>query len=171
MTDDDLIAALKTRRNVMSAPDGRAADPRPLLNDAQEAASRAALGFAPPPLLMRIYREVANGGFGPGYGLMGLEGGWGAYRGMNAVQTYLWLREEDDGEDLQPGEALAPPEIGPGLLPICHMGCGIYTLVDCNSPDARLATFDPANDDAPVQPLPTATLFEWLALWVEETAR
>jgi hypothetical protein len=35
-----------------------------------------ALGFALPELLRRLYEEVGNGGFGPGYGLFGLFGTW-----------------------------------------------------------------------------------------------
>ena len=38
-------------------------------------AAEASLGFTLPPLLTRIYSEVANGGFGPDYGLIGLAGG------------------------------------------------------------------------------------------------
>ena len=33
------------------------------------------LGFAIPELLKSIYLNVANGGFGPGYGLIGVAGG------------------------------------------------------------------------------------------------
>lgn len=35
------------------------------------------LGFALPPLLVTLYRSLANGGFGPGYGLRGMVGGYG----------------------------------------------------------------------------------------------
>ncbi|EFH82016.1 SMI1/KNR4 family protein [Ktedonobacter racemifer] len=35
------------------------------------------LGFSLPPLLRLLYTEVANGGFGPGYGILGAEGGYG----------------------------------------------------------------------------------------------
>jgi hypothetical protein len=36
------------------------------------------MGFSLPPLLGRLWVEVANGGFGPGYGLLGLNGGCAA---------------------------------------------------------------------------------------------
>lgn len=117
MTDDDIIAALKARRHINTWPMGQQAEPQPVLTAAQEAASLAALGFQPPQLLMRVDREVANGGFGPGYGLLGLEGGWWAFRQLNAVRTYLWLREEDDGKDLLPGEERCDPATG-ALAPI-----------------------------------------------------
>ena len=35
----------------------------------------AALGFPLPPLLRALYAQVANGGFGPFYGLIGVRGG------------------------------------------------------------------------------------------------
>ena len=35
------------------------------------------LGFALPPLLVALYSALANGGFGPGYGLRGMVGGYG----------------------------------------------------------------------------------------------
>jgi hypothetical protein len=34
------------------------------------------LGFALPPLLRLLYTQVANGGFGPGYGMIGAIGGF-----------------------------------------------------------------------------------------------
>ena len=37
------------------------------------AETEARLGFTLPPLLARVYTEVADGGFGPGYGLLSLE--------------------------------------------------------------------------------------------------
>jgi hypothetical protein len=39
---------------------------------AEVEAAEAALGFAIPPLLQRLYTEVGNGGFGPNYGLEGV---------------------------------------------------------------------------------------------------
>jgi len=38
-------------------------------------AAEQAVGFPFPCLLRRLWTEVGNGGFGPGYGLLGLEGG------------------------------------------------------------------------------------------------
>ena len=34
------------------------------------------LGFPLPPLLRELYKQLANGGFGPGYGLIGVTGGF-----------------------------------------------------------------------------------------------
>ena len=43
------------------------------------------LGFRLPPLLREIYSELANGGFGPGNGLIGLTGGYTATRSIAPV--------------------------------------------------------------------------------------
>lgn len=37
--------------------------------------NKAILGFPLPPLLRALYTQLANGGFGPMYGLLGLAGG------------------------------------------------------------------------------------------------
>src|SRR5688572_7984728 len=53
-------------------------EPLPPLRPAPRSAveEAEALAGAPlPPLLRRLYLEVGNGGFGPGYALLGLRGG------------------------------------------------------------------------------------------------
>jgi len=44
----------------------------PYATAAEVDAAEVALGFAIPALLRRLYTEVANGGFGPSYGLEGV---------------------------------------------------------------------------------------------------
>lgn len=168
MTNDDIIAALKARRHRNTSPLGQQAEVQPLLTAEQEAASLAALGFHLPELLLRVYREVGNGGFGPGYGLLGLSGGWWAFRRMTAVDTYLWLREEDDGSDLLPGERPCEPAIRAGMLPICHLGCGIYELVHLGEPGEWIWTYDPANG-ALATCHPAITLRQWFVNWIAAT--
>jgi hypothetical protein len=46
--------------------------PNPALSLAQLDRAASALGFPIPRLLQRLYTEVADGGFGPEYGLYGL---------------------------------------------------------------------------------------------------
>jgi hypothetical protein len=70
--------------------------------------AEATLGFNLPPLLIQVYTEVVNGGFGPGYGLLGLAGGFADDLGDTAVQSYLRRRAD---QSLQWRDA---------LLPICH---------------------------------------------------
>src|SRR4051794_36254641 len=49
---------------------------RPPASEAAVRATERRLGFSLPETLRQIYLTVANGGFGPGYGVMGPEGGF-----------------------------------------------------------------------------------------------
>jgi hypothetical protein len=103
---------------------------------AQEAAAaEQALGFALPPLLKRVYQEIGNGGFGPGYGLYGLGTDLAEGRYPAALEgLYAALREE-------PPEGLTSwPE---GLLPVCTWGCAIASYVDCAQPEFPVSIFNP----------------------------
>jgi hypothetical protein len=73
-----------------------------------------------PELLKRCYTEIGNGGFGPGYGLTGLPGGYESSWG-DLVQTTAELRELDDCED--------------GFLPVIDWGCAQMMCVDCDDDD------------------------------------
>lgn len=160
-TDERIVSGIKDRFARRGVPQNLC----PPLCARDEAYSLASLGFAPPFLYLRLMREVGNGGFGPGYGLMGLAGGWGAFRGMTAIGTYHWLREEDDGEDLMPGEAPCPPDIPEAMLPVCHLGCGVYVCVDCRRTDGKLWCYDPARD-ADLLGAWELTLAAWLMQWL-----
>ncbi len=49
-------------------------------------ATEDVLGLLPAPLLRMLYAEVANGGFGPGYGITGA-GAWGGFS-VNGDERY-----------------------------------------------------------------------------------
>jgi hypothetical protein len=131
-------------------PDLRVASPRTIVN------AEKAIGLSLPPLLRRLYTEVGNGGFGPGYGLLRLENAHSDDTGETALSAR-------DGWDSLP----------PELLPICNWGCAIYSLVDCSSPEGTMWGWDPN----PVPPdESTSALFaqdftfaSWLARWIAGT--
>jgi len=83
-----------------------------------------------PTLLRRLYLEVGNGGFGPGYGVLGLRNGHRDDTGHTATDLYQERREWW-------------PSSPSGLLPICHWGCAIYSLVDCSSEGGLMWGYDP----------------------------
>jgi hypothetical protein len=93
--------------------EGPPAPPPPRASPDQIAASEQLLGFPLPPALQQLYGQVANGGFGPGHGLLGLVGGATDVFGQTAVETYRVLRTP------WAGETSSWPE---GLLPICDWG-------------------------------------------------
>ena len=45
------------------------------LDETNARASEKQLGFALPNLLTQLYSSIGNGGFGPGYGMLGVVGG------------------------------------------------------------------------------------------------
>ena len=78
----DLGKLLRGDADVTPSPPDEAL--APAADDAAIAAAEAALGFALPPALRQIYARVANGGFGPGAGLMSLAEIAGTYRELLA---------------------------------------------------------------------------------------
>jgi hypothetical protein len=130
----------------------------PLTPASPEAVADAerALGHALPSLLRRLFLEVGNGGFGPGYGVLGVRGGSTDHLGRITLDAYREFHSARRAQSL--------PD---ALLPLCHWGCGIYSLVDCASQHGHIWASDPnpgVEDDTFRQPL---TLAEWFARWVE----
>ncbi|MFD0579678.1 SMI1/KNR4 family protein [Dactylosporangium darangshiense] len=89
------------------------------------AAAEEALGFALPPLLRRIYLEVANGGFGPHAAVMGVPGGYVDAEWIDIVEAYKFF-----------GSGAGPlPE---RMMLLLDWGCTFWSLVDCRHPDGMM---------------------------------
>lgn len=86
--------------------------------------AEAQLGFAIPELLKSIYLNVANGGFGPGYGIIGVTGGHSSDLGT-LVETY---------NEVTRGAGYLGLKWNPRLLPFCGWGDNIFSCVDCSNP-------------------------------------
>lgn len=116
------------------------------------------IGFPLPTLLRRLYKEVANGGFGPAYGTLGVRGGHADDRHRTAVDLYLEAKEGRSGWRFLPAT----------LLPLCHWGCGIYSFVDCSASDGAIWAWDPnpGPDDERALFRSGMTIEGWLAKWV-----
>ncbi|MFG3137264.1 SMI1/KNR4 family protein [Streptomyces sp. NPDC048211] len=125
MTDlDDLVRRVATR----AASDSKDL-PAPV-DDARIVAAERQLGLALHPLLARLYREVADGGFGPDYGLLPLLG-----PGSSVVGEYLTRRQASVGAEY--------PQWPEGVVPILTWGCAMYAAVDCLSEDGQVLLFEP----------------------------
>ncbi|MCG6969215.1 MAG: SMI1/KNR4 family protein [Gammaproteobacteria bacterium] len=142
---DELIYALraKLQRNTVKNEfiDGVFSPREAASNDAIVLAETQ-MGFTICPLLKRIYTEVANGGFGPGSGIIGVGNGftddWG--HNLEELYEYFSLRKHYDVSWRWPQ----------GLLPFCHWGYTTYSCVDCNQPHYPVLIIDPdykAQDD------------------------
>ena len=156
----ELVDLLRVRI-VQSATDhGSAQLSSEVASVAELDAAERTLGYRIPPPVRFVYSNVANGGFGPGYGLVGIGGGMTGF--MNG--TRRWHCEDEYVSQLQQ-DGFRWPE---GVLPICDWGCAIFSCVDCSSPDARIsrAFLDAMVDGLPDPIRPEGYGFvDWLVAW------
>ena len=121
-------------------------------------AAEALVGFRFPPLLIRLWTEVANGGFGPGYGLLGVEGGFpfDDHGALTIAENYRSCTPAWPGR----------------LLPICGWGCFNESAIDCSTPEAAIVDL-PENVIVQMQktgndPPPKGMTFaQWMEAWVD----
>ena len=128
------------------------------------AAAEDSLGFPLPSLLKALYLEVANGGFGPGYGVLGVAGGHRTDEGDAIDEFYAVLASRDPEDPVWDWPA--------GLLPFCHWGCAIYSCVDCNGDAGRVVWFDPNGREPGTEMAQyfiahRESLASWFASWLE----
>lgn len=124
----------------------------PLASEEAVCAAEVELGLSIPALLRSVYLHVANGGFGPGYGvvgesacgygIIGVAGGHRSSRGT-LVETF---------NDVKRGVDHLGLKWNPQLLPFCELGGAVYFCVDCSSPGNPIFLSDhckarPANCD------------------------
>jgi hypothetical protein len=121
-----------------------------------------AIGCPLPPLLRRLFLEVANGGFGPHRGILGVRGDQpGAHHDAG-----------DDLLDAYRGSRSGPgPHVPRQMLWLFDWGCCIWSLVDCSRPEGQMWVWDPhgAEDPSPANSLfrQAMTFTEWLAAWLQ----
>ncbi len=133
----------------------------PPAEETQVAAAEAMLGFRLPELLRRIYREVGNGGFGPGYGLYGVP---------TAPEDEKASIAGRHRERRQSRKGHAWPE---HLVPLCDWGSGIGSYLDASRPEAPVIRLDPNMPKADVaERVPAARHYDRAArigdaCWVE----
>jgi hypothetical protein len=120
------------------------------------------MGVRLPMLLREAYREIGNGGFGPGYGLLPL-----VLDRANGGETVVGLYQSFRGVDPEEPDWSWPI----GLVPFCDWGCAIRSCVDCSSSEGRVVTFDPnpreIGDDMAVSLAATHdSLDAWFSDWI-----
>ncbi len=95
-----------------------------------------ALGYSLPPLLSAIYRKLANGGFGPGCGILGLPDGY-------TCENLLNLTLVDYHQGLSAAAEELTGKVWPAQwLTLCSMGCTFTYVVDCSQPDYPVLSVD-----------------------------
>ncbi|CAG0932352.1 hypothetical protein TFLX_02558 [Thermoflexales bacterium] len=152
-------------------------------------ATEKELGFKLPTLLSQLYTQVANGGFGPGYGIYGLEGGYAdpipmppdeidRTKGGILTDWYFCYRGTDeqipelDFNFFSQGKStlFIDPEVKPGnwgwfdkLLLISDHGCWQFSCIDCSKPDYPMYYFDGQQCELRPENL---TFDEWINNWL-----
>ncbi|MFI2371764.1 SMI1/KNR4 family protein [Streptomyces sp. NPDC018833] len=113
MTDDEVVEALRAVARTRAMPPPAAPE---AIAEAEQT-----IGFPLPPLLRRLYLEVANGGFGPDEGILGVSGGRAQGNFWDIAELY------EDGPD-------PSGRIPAGLVLIYDWGGTIWSLVDFREP-------------------------------------
>lgn len=136
--------------------------------DVQIASSEHILGFALPPVLRDLYQSLANGGFGPGTGLRGIEGGYtGANHEGNILDYYPTEASPDQLFDLPPDRhewLILPQGRWPrGVLCLADMGCVQEACIDAAT--SRMHILGVTADNRHVLEPLSWTLEEWLWRW------
>ena len=108
----------------------------PTVTDGDIEVTESRLGAELPLTLVQIYTEIGNGGFGPGYGLLGIRAELGEDRYNETIDDsyeYMVDTASDRGFDRWPDK----------IIPICNWGCDIYSFLDCSQPDYPVVVFNP----------------------------
>lgn len=127
MTEDELVEAV--RADIV----GRSVSaPVPATLDDIEDFEQAS-GYRLPPLLARLFTEVANGGFGPRKGVFGIRGHNWHTGGMFPDMTEAARESREDPEWVHRG----------WCVPLIDWGCCLLTHIDCRDPAGPLWGWDP----------------------------
>jgi hypothetical protein len=151
MTEDEVFEAVRARVDEGHLNDLSDAD---IAESASEQAvddAERIIGYPLPRLLRRLYREVANGGFGPFSGVEGVDGGYVSALGM--LEDYVQWRDEELPEGF--------PAWMPGVVSFCDFGCAMWALLDCRTPEGQILFLDQST----LHHL-DLTLAQWLELWL-----
>jgi hypothetical protein len=130
VTEDELVEAIRER---VSRPDGRFGrpdrrwrDPLPPPANLDEVEETETLLKHPiPSALRRCYLEVANGGFGPGLGILGINSGWTDDRGDTVISI-----------------ARGRTRYRAKRVFFCYLGGAIYYHFDSTQPAAPVSKWD-----------------------------
>jgi hypothetical protein len=148
---------------------------RPPLTEPQMQACEAQLGFSLPPLLRDLYMQVADGGFGPAWGINGLrdepDDQWGGL-----VTEYRKLKQHHRLVSLTDLKKRAIPDHMinlPGyvwperLLRLCNWGCGNYSSIDGRT--GQILYLTPGQECNWLLDYTHASLGDWLEDWLAGT--
>ena len=135
------------------------------------ARAEAQLGFGLPSFLRRLYLEVGNGGFGPGYGLFPLNDHSPSSTSLtySLVAAYLGMRSmsQKDIDEYWANEEKKPALWPERVLMICDWGCNIYSCLNCSSPDLPIFRMDSNVNFMAEWAIEASSLQQWLEAWMD----
>jgi hypothetical protein len=145
--------------------------------NAEIAETERQLGFALPPLLRALYSQVANGGFGPGYGLVGAVGGAPAEDASKDIaECYrqdrdLSLWQKENGFERDNGLAPFLDEWPGRVLRLVHWGCAIWSCLDVRS--GRVLRYEPLHGKRTREAMiiEATSLESWIERWLQADDR
>lgn len=131
--------------------------PRPPVSEQVFADAEARIGFPLPPLVREMYTQVADGGYGPGYGVIQLTG-----HPYALVESRLRMDEDDAPERAWPQR----------LVEFVNWGCHYFSGIDCSRPSCPVFFYDHdrAGGDAMLADClfrESDSLVEWLSAWLD----
>ena len=112
--------------------------------------------------MRRIYVELADGGWGPDYGVLGVDEGHTDDLGGRVPEVYRTWHSTDS---LEPHDIVLPST----WVPFLHAGCAMHYCVDVSTPEGRVVLVDP-NPGAPLEQCvvwQTSSFSEFLRLWLD----
>jgi len=148
-------------------------------------AAEAKMRLRLPQLLRELYTQVGNGGFGPGYGIFGLEGGYidqdiiNNFQGGTLVDWYYAFRGSDENipelnQDFDYEEHFSlfiDLEPKPNnwawfdkLVPICNHGCWNLSCIDCSKSTFPVLLYVGYSSELQ---LASHSFDEWLEDWLQ----
>lgn len=142
----------------------------PPLTEEQVEQAEATLGFSLPLALRALYTRLANGGFGPHYGILRLAG----EHSENDLTVVEWHQEYSarcrffELEDqVQPAKGItfADSYWPRCVLPICEEGCGNYFCLDATT--GHILTVGIWGAHEYCLAYVADSLEQWLQVWLE----
>jgi hypothetical protein len=131
------------------------------------------LGFPLPPLLRALYAHLANGGFGPGYGIHGARGGF--YEAGDIADGYLFHMRRSQMIELETYKKAVrskrplefPDTAWPRyLLYLCDWGFATTSCLDAKTGQV-FHVYPSTRDKYYKLKLQAASLEDWLGLWLK----
>lgn len=130
------------------------------------------LGFTLPTLVRRLYTEVADGRYGPSYGILRLRSPEGTdvrrwWEQPMSVEAWEALyRHEREEPEIPPHHK---PNHPPKSIRFCEEGCNISFWLDCSTEAARVFIDDPnLYGDGYTHETAAETLERWLSDWLDQ---